>query len=327
MTAKMRFELILQWKQQNPSWPLKVLCRVLGVSRSGYALFSKRHKSQARVQPHPYHTSDAALLLHIRAAYRRGRFYSGSPRVYDDLRDHGIRTSRKRVARLMKQNGLVGRSRARRRVVTTDSGHRLPVAANLLARRFTPEEVGRPNRFWCGDITYLPTQEGWLYLAMVKDLFSRRIVGWALGETLEATLVETAWQRALQTRGFAPHQGPELYHSDRGSQYASRPFRNLLAASNTQASMSGTGECLDNAVAEKGLAHSKPSFWATNPADASPAKGRRGNWLAITSTTSTTWCGAIQPWDIKALSPSKWRNAPNNEPPLSPCPLCRGTFT
>ena len=110
--------------------------------------------------------------------------------------------------------------------------------------------MGRPNRFWCGDITYLPTREGWLYLAMVKDLFSRRIVGWALGETLEATLVETAWQRALQTRGFACHQGPELYHSDRGSQYASRPFRNLLAASNTQASMSGTGECLDNAVAE-----------------------------------------------------------------------------
>jgi transposase InsO family protein len=96
----------------------------------------------------------------------------------------------------------------------------------------------------------LPTSEGWLYLAMVKDLFSRRIVGWALGETLESTLVETAWKRALQTRGFAPHQGPELYHSDRGSQSASHPFRNLLASSNTQASMSGTGECLDNAVAE-----------------------------------------------------------------------------
>ena len=253
----MRFSLISQFREQNPQWPVKSLCRVLGVSRSGYALFCKRQKSGLLVRPSPSqtssHYSDAGLLLHIRAAYRRGRCYSGSPRVYDDLREHGIRTSRKRVARLMKQNGLVGRSRARRRVVTTDSRHRLPLAANLLARRFTPEEVGRANRFWCGDITYLPTREGWLYLAMVKDLFSRRIVGWALGETLVATLVETAWQRALQTRGFsphAPHQGPELYHSDRGSQYASRSFRNLLAASNTQASMSGAGECLDNAVAE-----------------------------------------------------------------------------
>ena len=252
----MRFSLISQWRQQNPQWPVKLLCRVLGVSRSGYALFCKRQSSsyctsqRSGAALNAAALSDTALLLHIRAAYRRGRCYSGSPRVYDDLREHDIRTSRKRIARLMKQNGLVGRSRARRKVTTTDSRHRLPVAENLLARRFSPEEVGRPNRFWCGDITYLPTREGWLYLAMVKDLFSRRIVGWALGETLEASLVEAAWHRALQTRGFACHQGPELYHSDRGSQYAGHLFQNLLAASNTQASMSGAGECLDNAVAE-----------------------------------------------------------------------------
>ena len=250
----MRFELISQFRKQNPQWPVKALCRIVGVSRSGYTLFCKRQKpgllvrpSQSQKSSHHSDTalSDASLLLHIRAAYRRGRCYSGSPRVHDDLREHGIGTSRKRIARLMKQDGMVGRSRARRRVVTTDSRHRLPVAQNLLARRFRPEEVGRPNRFWCGDITYLPTREGWLYLAMVKDLFSRRIVGWALGETLEASLVETAWQRALQTRGFARQQGPELYHSDRGSQYAGHLFRNLLASSNTQASMSGAGECLD----------------------------------------------------------------------------------
>lgn len=218
----MRFNLIVQFREQNPQWPVKSLCRILGVSRSGYALFCKRQRSSDCTSHHSNAAlrtaalSDTTLLLHIRAAYRRGRCYSGSPRVYDDLREHDIRTSRKRVARLMKQNGLVGRSRARCRVVTTDSRHALPLAPNLLARRFRPEEVGRPNRFWCGDITYLPTREGWLYLAMVKDLFSRRIVGWALGETLEASLVETAWQRALQTRGFACHQGPELYHSDRG---------------------------------------------------------------------------------------------------------------
>jgi transposase InsO family protein len=193
---------------------------------------------------------EARLLLHIQAAHRRGRFYYGSPRVYDELRERGIRTSRKRVARLMKQHGLVGRSRSRRRVTTTDSNHAHPVAANLLARCFSPQEVARPNRFWCGDITYLPTQEGWLYLATVKDLFSRRILGWALGETLEATLVAAAWKRALKTRGFHPGQGPELYHSDRGSQYACYLFRDLLQTSGTKASMSRTGQCLDNAVAE-----------------------------------------------------------------------------
>jgi len=250
VTKKMRFELILQLRGQNPQWPLRVLCRAVGVSRSGYNLFCQRRQRRLLGQQNQRQQKDAALLLHIRAAYRRGRCYSGSPRVHDELREQGIRTSRKRVARLMKQNGLVGRSRARRRVTTTDSRHAYPVARNLLERRFSPQEVARPNRFWCGDITYLPTQEGWLYLATVKDVFSRRILGWALSETLEATLVEAAWKRALHTRGFGQHQGPELYHSDRGSQYASYRFQDLLECSGTQASMSRRGECLDNAVAE-----------------------------------------------------------------------------
>jgi transposase InsO family protein len=189
----MRFDLAVEFKAQNPHWPVKVLCRVLGVSRSGYALYGRRQKQTLSGQHTQRQQKDAALLLHIRAAYRRGRCYSGSPRVHDDLREQGIRTSRKRVARLMKQNGLVGRSRAPRRVTTTDSRHAYPVAHNLLERRFAPREVERPDRFWCGDITYLPTDEGWVYLATVKDVFSRRIVGWALGETLEATLVEAAW--------------------------------------------------------------------------------------------------------------------------------------
>lgn len=169
-TKKMRFDLIFQLRQQNPHWPLKVLCRVLGVSRSGYALFRQRQQPGLSGHHTQRQQKDATLLLHIRAAStrrvpRRGRCYSGSPRVHNDLREHGIRTSRKRVARLMKQDGLVGRSRARRRVTTTNSRHAWPVAHNLLERRFAPAEVARPNRFWCGDITYLPTQEGWLYLA------------------------------------------------------------------------------------------------------------------------------------------------------------------
>jgi transposase InsO family protein len=167
-------------------------------------------------------------------------------------------------------------------VSTTDSRHALPVAENLLARRFTPAEVARPNRFWCGDITFLPTAEGWLYLATVTDLFSRRIVGWAAQDTLEATLVQTAWQRALQTRGAAlvhnpspdqpwdqpqagAPQGPELYHSDRGSQYASHQFQQQLARSGTQCSMSGRGDCYDNAVAESFFGTLKAELLADQP--------------------------------------------------------------
>jgi putative transposase len=242
----MKYVFIYDHRKQ---WSVTALCRILDVSRSGYFTWCQRniHPSASAVAKRQ---QEAQLLLHIQAAHRRGRFYYGSPRVYDELRERGIRTSRKRVARLMKQNGLVGRSRARRRISTTDSNHAHPVAANLLDRRFTPQEVARPNRFWCGDITYLPTQEGWLYLATVTDLFSRRILGWALGETLEATLVAAAWKRALKTRGFHSGQGPELYHSDRGSQYAGYLFRDLLETAGTKASMSRTGQCLDNAVAE-----------------------------------------------------------------------------
>lgn len=279
LTKKRRFDLVSQLRQQNPHWPLKVLCRVWGVSRSGYALFRQRQQLCLSGQHTQRQHKDATLLLHIRAAYRRGRCYSGSPRVHDDLREHGIRTSRKRVARLMKQNGLVGRSRARRRVTTTNSRHAWPVAHNLLERRFAPTEVARPNRFWCGDITYLPTQEGWLYLATVKDVFSRRVLGWALSETLEATLVESAWNRALHTRGFAPHQGPELYHSDRGSQYASYLFQDLLERCGTRASMSRkgrvpSGQDLDNAVAESFFGTLKAELLGDQPGRCFQSKRR-----------------------------------------------------
>jgi putative transposase len=212
--------------------------------------------------------------LQIRAAHRTRRHYYGSPRVYDELREQGIKVSRKRVARLMREEGLVGRSRARRRVATTDSRHSYLVANNLLERRFAPQQVQRPNRFWCGDITYLPTAEGWLYLATVKDLFSRRILGWALQDTLETTLVTTAWQRALKTRGYEPHQGPELYHSDRGSQYASELFQQLLALSGTQSSMSRRGKCLDNAVAESFFGTSKAELLSDQPGERFASKAQ-----------------------------------------------------
>jgi putative transposase len=243
----MKFAFI---EEQGQPWPVGALCRILGVSRSGYAAWRRRRSQLPSPRQQEKQQAEARLRVQIRAAHRTGRHYSGSARVYDELREQGIRISRKRVARLMREEGLVGRSRARCRVQTTDSRHTQLVADNLLERRFAPQQVQRPNRFWCGDITYLPTAEGWLYLATVKDLFSRRILGWALQDTLETTLVTTAWQQALKTRSFLSGQGPELYHSDRGSQYASALFQELLARSGTQASMSRKGECLDNAVAE-----------------------------------------------------------------------------
>ena len=257
----MRFDFMEQIRQQRPQWKITSLCRILGVSRSGYAAWQRRQGQP----PSPRQQAEARLILQIRAAHRKGRRYYGSPWVYDELREQGIKTSRKRIARLMRQEGLVGRSRRRRRLNTTDSRHALPVAANLLDRCFTPTEIGAMNRFWCGDITYVATVEGWQYLAMVQDLFSRRIIGWAMSDTLETSLVEHAWQQALSTRGFGSGQGPYLYHSDRGSQYASDLFQEALARSGTQCSMSEKGVCYDNAVAESFFGTYKAELLADQP--------------------------------------------------------------
>jgi transposase InsO family protein len=257
----MRFAFIQQSRQEHAQWPLTTLCRVLGVSRSGYAAWHTRQRQSPTLRQQ----SEARLVLQIRAAHRRGRGYYGSPRVQRALREQGIDVSRKRVARLMRQHGLRGRCRGRRRVRTTESRHALPVAPNVLARRFAPAQVESINRFWCGDITYVPTEEGWLYLSTVQDLFSRRVLGWAMEDTLEAALVEQAWQRALQTRGLACGQGPQLYHSDRGSQYASTLFQQQLEQAGTLCSMSEQGECLDNAVAESFFGTYKAELLADQP--------------------------------------------------------------
>ena len=156
----MRFDFIQQLQQQYPQCKTTALCRILGVSRSGYAAWQQRQHQPPSPRQQEKHQQEARLVLHIRAAHCKGRYYYGSPRIYDELRDQGIHTSRKRVARLMKQEGLVGRSRERSRVSTTDSRHSWPVASNLLARCFAPREIGSTNRFWCGDITYVATEEG-----------------------------------------------------------------------------------------------------------------------------------------------------------------------
>lgn len=181
------------------------------VAPSGYYAWRRRGESQ-RSQ------DDRQLLAQIEHVFTGSQARYGSPRVYRKLRDRGARCSRKRVARLMRQHGLCAR-RARRFMPTTDSDHRLPVAENVLDRRF---EIAVPDACWAADITYVWTQEGWLYLAVVLDLYSRRVVGWSMQETLARSLVVEALRMALQAR--RPGRGL-LCHSDRGSQYASGAYQ------------------------------------------------------------------------------------------------------
>jgi putative transposase len=217
-------------------YPVRVLCRVLGLARSGFYAWQKR--------PFSAHAArDQELVSTIRAAFVASRQTYGSPRVHAELRAQGVGCARKRVARLMRQTLLVARQRRRRRS-TTDSRHDQAVAANLLARNF---QVQAPDQVWVADISYIPTREGWLYLAVVLDLFARRVVGWATGVSLERELVLRALQDALARR--RPHPGL-LHHSDRGAQYASGDYQELLASTGIMASMSRKGNCWDNAVME-----------------------------------------------------------------------------
>jgi len=222
---------------EKASFPVAFMCRHLEVSRSGF------YASQLRPES-PRAKEDRRLRVGIRAAWKESRRTYGSHRLHEDLKEDGEQVSRKRVLRLMKEDGVVGKQRRRRFVVTTDSKHTLPIAPNILDRKF---EVSHANRAWVGDITYLRTIEGWLYLAVIIDLFSRRVVGWALEEHMETSLVTGALAMALRRRHV---DGELLHHTDRGSQYASADYRKQLAAQGIICSMSRKGNCWDNAVAE-----------------------------------------------------------------------------
>jgi len=229
------------WIEKNKLlWPICVQCRVLDVSASGY----RQHLARRKKILTRRHLSETALLVEIRAVYTEALGAYGWPRVWRQLKASGVRVGKRRVERTMRQNGLRARGKRRFRVSTTDSNHALPIAPNLLARRFT---VDAPNTVWTGDMTYIPTREGWLYLAVVLDLFSRRIVGWAMGATIDAALACRALDMAWHSR--SPTGGP-IFHSDRGSQYASRRYAELLAEHGMKASMSGKGNCWDNACSE-----------------------------------------------------------------------------
>jgi transposase InsO family protein len=218
---------------------LRLMCRVLEVSPSGYYASLKR--------PPSWHALiDEVLMARVRIIHAESGETYGAPRVHLELQAEGLPASQKRVARLMREEGLVARPRKARRVCTTDSNHADPIAPNLLARQFDVNGVAI-NRVWVADITYIPTREGMLYLATVLDLGSRRCVGWAMRDTLEVELALSALRMAREAR----RPGPGLiHHSDRGSQYSAGVYRAELAAHGMVASMSGKGDCYDNAVAE-----------------------------------------------------------------------------
>jgi putative transposase len=222
------------------------LCALYEVSTSGYYDWIGREPSKRDM-------ADADLARRIKDAHADSRKTYGSPRVAKELRKKGVRCSRKRVARIMRQNGLQGVQKARFRPRTTDSRHDLPISPNRLADL---PEVSQLNQVWVSDITYIPTLEGWMYLAAFMDLKSRKIKGWAIRDHMRTELVESAFLRAV----FRERLGAGLIvHSDRGCQYASREFRSLLNRHHALGSMSAKGNCYDNAAME--------SFWATLKTD------------------------------------------------------------
>jgi len=222
-------------------FPIIRMCQVLGVSENGYYNWRKRGKSQRK-------QDDDSLTERIKDAYDTNRGVYGSPRIHAELKAQGIYCGRKRIARLMQEKGISAQ-RKRRKARTTNSNHTSPVAPNLLERDFTAHA---PNKKWVADITFIATYEGWLYLAGVLDTYSRKLIGWAMGKHHNAELVKEALRMALIGR----QPGADLvYHSDRGSEYASTSFQEMLHQYDIQISMSRKGDCYDNAMME--------SFWGT----------------------------------------------------------------
>jgi transposase InsO family protein len=212
------------------------MCRVLDVSRSGYYSWAK-HNTSVRQR------ENERLLLYIQQAYVRGRGTYGSPRITAELKDNGIQCGKNLIARLMKENGIKAKTK-RRFKATTKSRHDLLVAENLLKRKFSSEAA---NKVWFSDITFIWTREGWMYLAAILDAFNRQIVGWSMSDRLNHGILADALQKAL--RGRKPEAGL-IFHSDRGTQYASYAFRNIMDRCGFVQSMSSSGNCYDNAMME-----------------------------------------------------------------------------
>jgi putative transposase len=229
----MRYRAI---QEHDRRYPIRLMCRALTVSAAGYYAWRTRPES-------PRSADTRTLLSAIRVIHRESRETYGSPSIWDALIKQGHCVGEHRVARLMRQEGIRAKT-VKKWCATTQSQHRFPVATNTLNRQFT---LTQPNRVWAGDLTYVWTTEGWLYLAVILDLYSRRVIGWAMGHRLTVELAEQALTMALANR--TPRAGL-LHHSDRGSQYAATSYQRLLGEHGITASMSRKGNCWDNACVE-----------------------------------------------------------------------------
>ena len=222
--------------EHRGNYPTRWMCAAMSVSDRGFRSWRSRGESRRR-------QGDRRLLINIRSSFEKSERTYGSPRVLKDLRDLGQRTSKKRIARIMRENGIVAVQR-RRFKITTQSGHDFPIHPNVLDREFRVEQ---PNRVWLGDITYIRTEEGWLYLAALMDLCSRRIVGWNTADRIDRWLTLTALQQALRER--RPAAGL-IHHTDQGGQYAAYEYQRCLEKAQAVPSMSRKGDCWDNAPME-----------------------------------------------------------------------------
>jgi putative transposase len=229
----LRFEFILA---EKANFPITILCRVLEVSRSGYYAWLRRPLCPRRVE-------DEQISVEIQKVHEQSVKRYGSPRIHKALRRKGRRVSRKRVARLMRQKGIYGRKK-RKFKHTTDSNHQYQIAPNVLDRNFQTE---RPDQVWVGDITYVWTLEGWLYLAVLIDLCTHQVVGWSMSANIDRFLALDAFDMAVARRSPTPGL---IHHTDRGSQYACPDYQLALKVNGFQPSMSRKGNCWDNAVAE-----------------------------------------------------------------------------
>jgi transposase InsO family protein len=231
-------------ESHQDTWPILVMCEALEVSPAGYYAWLRRPPSFQQQRRE-------ALLVLIRGIHAEVKHRYGSPRLHAALAARGAACSVNTVAKLMRDNDIRAKSARKFRCRATDSNHALPVAENVLGRQFGPEA---PNEAWVADITYVPTREGWLYLAVVEDLYSRRVVGWSMAATMESRLVVDALEMAVKRR--LPGQGL-VAHSDRGSQYASEHYQLLLSKHGITCSMSEVAQCWDNAPAESFFASLK----------------------------------------------------------------------
>ena len=261
-------------KEHEEQFSLSALCRVMLVCRGGFYAWRKRDKSARQLQ-------NERLTEQIRTAHKASKETYGSPRIFAELKEAGARCSEKRIARLMRLAGIHAVA-PKRFVATTDSRHNLPIAENLLERTF---EAETPNTRWTADITYIWTSQGWLYLAVILDLFSRRIVGWAMDRTIERSLVLSALNMAIAGRRPIPNSKDALdvlCHSDRGSQYASDDYQKRLQEAGLVCSMSRRGNCWDNAPTESFFASLKKEMvYRTRFETRDQARSEIFRWIEI----------------------------------------------